>query len=83
MTNERTILLHCRCAGCRKMYQKSIPVPDGDDVPWDGDELIESAFVRDTKFQCPKCETVYAQIVAFKIIDTAPITERLPRHLVY
>lgn len=69
MSEGRSILLHCRCGGCQKLYQRDVPVPEGADVPWDGDELIESAFVRELRFSCPKCEAVYAEIVAFKVIE--------------
>lgn len=70
----REILLHCRCGGCQKLFQKNVPVPLGDEVPMDGDELIESAFIRELLFRCPRCEATFAQIVAFKVLDgEAPI----------
>lgn len=61
--------LHVRCHNCLKLYQQSVPVPVGEDVPHDAEELVESAFVRDLKFRCPKCEAVFGEIVAFKIIE--------------
>lgn len=69
MCDERSILLHVRCGGCTKMYQQSVAVPEGEDVPWDGDDLVQSAFVRELKFSCPKCEAPYAEIVAFKVLE--------------
>ena len=65
----RSILLHVRCAHCLKLYQQMVDVPVGDDVPTDGDELIESAFIREMRFSCPKDESTFAEIVAFKIIE--------------
>ncbi len=71
MCDARSILLHVRCSHCLKMYQQDLPIPAGDEVPLDGEELIESAFVRDLVFRCPKCEAVYAEIVAFKIMEAS------------
>jgi len=68
---DRSLILHVRCGGCAKLYQKSVPIPEGDDVPWDADELVESAFVREMKFQCPKCEATFAEVVAFKMLEGA------------
>jgi len=65
--DERSIVLHVRCSHCLKLYQRDVRVPEGDDVPLDGEELVESEFVRNLTFRCPKCEAVYAEIVAFKI----------------
>lgn len=64
---ERSILLHVRCSNCLTMYQQNVPVPADADAPGDGDELVQSAFVREMRFECPKCEAVYAEIVAFKV----------------
>jgi len=65
----RSILLHVRCAHCLKLYQQQVAVPSGEDVPIDGEELIESAFIREMKFICPKDETTFGEIVAFKLIE--------------
>lgn len=73
MCDPRSILLHVRCGGCAKLYQREIAVPEGAAVPWDGEELVESAFVREMKFSCPKCEAPYAEIVAFKVIDSRKV----------
>lgn len=67
MCADRSMLLHVRCGGCAKMYRREVSVPTGFDVPTDGDELVQSAFVRELKFCCPRCEAVYAEIVAFKL----------------
>ena len=65
----RSILLHVRCAHCVKLYQQVVPVPTGEDVPTDGEELVESAFIREMKFICPKDESTFGEIVAFKLIE--------------
>jgi len=66
---KRSILLHVRCPHCLKLFQQVVPVPVGSGVPLDGDELIESAFIRDLEFRCPKDESPFGEIVAFKILE--------------
>lgn len=66
MCDGVSIMLHVRCGGCAKLYQQSVTIPSGAGVPADGDELMEYPEVRRLKFECPKCEAPYAEIVAFK-----------------
>lgn len=61
------VLLHVRCGGCAKMYRRQVSLPDNRPMPVDGDELMESPEIRDMRFQCPKCEAPFAEIVAFKV----------------
>jgi hypothetical protein len=69
MCDERSVLLHVRCGGCMKMYQRMAVLPEGMGTPIDGDELMENPLVREMRFQCPKCEAPFAEVVAFKIIE--------------
>lgn len=59
-------MLHVRCGGCAKLYQKTVALPPGRPMPVDGDELMEHPEIRDLPFRCPKCEAEGAEIVAFK-----------------
>jgi hypothetical protein len=63
----RSVLLHVRCPHCLKLFQQTVPVP-AQAAALDDDELIESAFIREMKFVCPKDETPYGEIVAFKVV---------------
>lgn len=63
------VVLHVRCGGCAKMYQQTVTLPAGRASPVDGDELMEHPEIRDAKFECPKCETPSAEIVAFKVVE--------------
>lgn len=65
---SRSILLHVRCPHCLKLFQQCVDVP-AQAAGLDADELIESAFIREMKFVCPKDETPYGEIVAFKVIE--------------
>ena len=65
------VLLHVRCAGCAKLYQRSLSLPDEQGEPRDGDELMEFPEVRDLTFECPKCAAPYAEVVAFKVSRTS------------
>lgn len=69
MCDGVSILLHVRCGGCSKLYQQSVALPAGVGAPMDGDELMEFPQVRELRFGCPKCETPYAEIVAFKVVE--------------
>ena len=62
------VLLHVRCGGCAKLYQRSVSLPDEQGEPRDGDELMEFPEVRRMSFECPKCAAPYAEIVAFKVM---------------
>jgi hypothetical protein len=64
----RSILLHVRCPHCLKLFQQTVPVP-GEASALDDCELIESAFIREMKFVCPKDETPFGEIVAFKVLE--------------
>lgn len=63
----KSILLHVRCPHCLKLFQQTVAVPS-QAMSLDDEELIESAFIREMKFVCPRDETPYGEIVAFKII---------------
>ncbi len=63
----RSILLHVRCPHCLKLYQQTVQIPHKAST-LDDDEIIESAFVREAKFICPKDETPFGEIVAYKIV---------------
>lgn len=66
MCDGASIVLHVRCGGCAKLYQKSVTLPSGRPPPIDGDELMEHPEVRNLHFHCPRCESEGAEIVAFK-----------------
>jgi len=69
MCDGANVLLHVRCGGCAKLYQQMVVLPAEQGTPRDGDELMEYPEVRNMKFECPKCEAPYAEIVAFKVKD--------------
>lgn len=71
MCEGSSVLLHVRCGGCAKMYQQEVALPAGRPPPVDGDELMEHPEIREMKFECPKCETPSAEIVAFKVKETS------------
>lgn len=66
MCEGSSVLLHVRCGGCAKLYQQSVMLPAGVGAPRDGDELMEFPEIRNLRFECPKCEAPFAEIVAFK-----------------
>jgi len=66
MCEGSLVLLHVRCGGCAKLYQQSVTLPADAGVPRDGDELMEFPEIRNLRFECPKCEAPFAEIVAFK-----------------
>jgi hypothetical protein len=57
---------HYRCLNCEKNTFRVIDVPDLDDAPRDIDELLESAFFRNLRFQCHVCEGFIGQVIAIK-----------------
>lgn len=67
MCEGPSILLHVRCGGCSKLYQRAVDLPLDRTAPVDGDELMEHPEIRNMKFECPKCETPSAEIVAFAL----------------
>lgn len=68
MCDGASILLHVRCSGCAKLYQKRVDLAAGAGAPSDGDELMEYPEIRNLRFGCPQCEAPYAEIVAFKVM---------------
>ena len=70
MCDGVSVLLHVRCCGCAKLYQADVTLPAARGLPVDGDELMEFPEIRDMKFQCPKCEAPFAEVVAFKVVAT-------------
>lgn len=68
MCSGRSLVLHVRCGNCMKLYKNDVAIPDCGDVI-DDEDLVHSQFVREMGFKCPKCEAVYAEIVAYKILD--------------
>lgn len=68
MRSGRSLVLHVRCGNCMKLYRNDVAIPDCSDVIED-DDLVHSHFVREMGFRCPKCEAVYAEIVAYQILD--------------
>lgn len=69
MVGGAEILLHVRCGGCAKMYQREVALPVGRALPADGEELMESPEIREMHFQCPKCQAPFAEVVAFKVVE--------------
>lgn len=69
MCDGASILLHVRCGGCAKLYQRQVVLPADLGVPTDGDELMEFPEIRDMRFGCPVCEAPFASIVAFKLME--------------
>ena len=65
---SRSILLHVRCPHCLRLFQQTVPVP-ADASSFDDGELVESAFIREMRFVCPRDETPFGEIVAFKILE--------------
>ncbi|WLR94220.1 hypothetical protein [Shinella zoogloeoides] len=45
---------------------RDIRLPVGEGIPRDADELIESAFLGDLKFNCRPCGGVIAQLVGIE-----------------
>lgn len=72
MCESSCVLLHVRCGGCGKMYQRSVILPVAC-APTDGEELMEFPEVRDMKFNCPTCDAPFASIVAFKVQEAANV----------
>lgn len=68
MCESSSVLLHVRCGGCGKIYQRDVTLPVAF-APTDGEELMEFPEVRGLRFQCPRCEAPFAEIVAFKSIE--------------
>ena len=58
--------LHLRCDICMRESTRDIRLPVGEGVPRDADELIESAFLADLKFNCRPCGSVIAQLVGIE-----------------
>ena len=71
MCDGASVLLHVRCGGCSKLYQQEVTLPSGRPAPVDGDELMEHPEIRNAGFECPKCETPSAEIVAFKVREAS------------
>ena len=69
MCDGFSVLLHVRCGGCAKMYQRRVELPAGRSTPVDGDELMEHPEIRETLFKCVKCESESAEIVGFKVTE--------------
>lgn len=68
MCESSSVLLHVRCGGCGRLYQRSVALPVAYAVT-DGEELMEFPEVRELRFQCPTCEAPFAEIVAFKALE--------------
>lgn len=58
--------LHLRCDNCMRESTRHIRLPVGEGIPRDADELIESAFLGDLKFNCRPCGSVIAQLVGIE-----------------
>ena len=69
MCDGRSVLLHVRCGNCLKLYAQDVAIPEEVDEYIDPEELVQSAFVSEMPFRCPQCEAVYAEIIAYKIIE--------------
>lgn len=68
MLEKSSVLLHVRCGGCGKLYQRSVELP-AVSAPTEGEELMEFPEVREMRFSCPSCEAPFGEIVAFKAIE--------------
>lgn len=58
--------LHLRCDNCMRESTRDILLPVGEGIPRDADELIESAFLGELKFNCRPCGSVIAQLVGIE-----------------
>lgn len=67
-TREATaqFTLYLRCDNCMRESTRDIRLPVGEGIPRDADELVESAFLGDLKFNCRPCGSVIAQLVGIE-----------------
>ncbi|MDR6953823.1 hypothetical protein J2X65_003186 [Ancylobacter sp. 3268] len=67
MANDRIgahFKLKVRCFNCRVDTVHRLAVPAAEDAPECVDDLLESQFLRDQRFQCKACEAPIGVIVA-------------------
>ncbi len=55
--------LHLQCENCRRTRAVILDVPEADDAPRDVDELMDSAFLQQQRFDCLVCESGIGTIV--------------------
>ncbi|OWV67912.1 hypothetical protein ATY76_13360 [Rhizobium sp. R339] len=60
---SRVFDLQIRCENCMRESERRIAVPDIDDAPDSVDELIESNFLANLRFCCPRCESAIGRLV--------------------
>lgn len=58
--------LFLRCDNCMRECTRDIRLPVGEGIPRDAEELIESAFLGDLKFNCRPCGSVIARLVGIE-----------------
>jgi len=58
--------LNVVCQNCRRAYACDLAVPDEDDAPSTIDDLVESAFLAQQRFICPKCESAIGLVTAIR-----------------
>lgn len=54
--------LHIRCDNCLRESSRTVEVPAVDDAPCDVDELVESGFLGELRFNCV-CAGLVGQII--------------------
>ncbi len=60
--------VYVRCANCQKDYGCRLEPPHSEDAPSDIDELLDSNFLRDQKFECRDCGSVIGAITGVKLL---------------
>ena len=73
MIVARFKLMTC-CLNCRRISDRAIDVPEGDDAPRDVEEFMESALLQSQRFFCPQCESSIATIVGVKRVELEEAT---------
>lgn len=58
--------VYVRCPNCQKDYGCRIEPPKADDAPCDIDELLDSNFLRDQRFECQECGSVIGTVTGVK-----------------
>ena len=60
---SRQFDLQIRCENCMRESERRVSVPDVEDAPTTVDELIESCFLANLRFCCPRCESAIGRLV--------------------
>lgn len=67
--------VYVRCPNCQKDFGCKLEPPEAEESPQDIDELLDSNFLQNQRFECQECGSVIGTITGIKLLRDDSLEE--------